>query len=135
MLTRRCVKGVPLIVWSDLPHWMKGIMVVRMAGANAAGTRRTGRSRIRILHVVTSLEPGGLENGVVNLANGLDQNRFETGIICLERLGAFCDRLAGDVSVRSLDKLPGFKMPAVLDLVREIRNQSPDIIHTHNLGP
>lgn len=110
-------------------------MVGQMAGVNASESNSAKAGRIRVLHVVTSLEPGGLENGVVNLTNRLDRRRFESGIVCLERLGAFCDRLAGDVWVRSLDKPPGFNVRAVRDLAAILRDWRPCIIHTHNLGP
>ena len=43
---------------------------------------------MKILHVVNSLEPGGMENGVVNMARALEPRGFEIHIACLERRGA-----------------------------------------------
>jgi glycosyltransferase involved in cell wall biosynthesis len=98
-------------------------------------TQTIERRRIRILHVVTSLEPGGLENGVVNLANQLDPLRFETSITCLERVGEFAERLGSDTALTCLEKPPGFRFSAITQLARMIARKRPDIIHTHNLGP
>lgn len=106
-----------------------------ISASNPAPVVRVGRGRIRILHVVTSLEPGGLENGVVNLANQLDPLRFETSISCIERIGQFAQRLGDGTTLTCLDKPPGFRVSAILKLARIISKTRPDIIHTHDLGP
>lgn len=93
------------------------------------------RSRIHILQLVTSLEPGGLENGVVNLVNGLDTSRFHTTIVCIERVGDFAGRLKNGVRVICLDKPPGFHFSVARLLAHTIRSKRADIVHTHNLGP
>jgi glycosyltransferase involved in cell wall biosynthesis len=92
-------------------------------------------SHLRIVHVVTSLDPGGLENGVVNLANHLDPERFQTAIICLERVGAFRARLKANTSVECLEKEPGFRVGAVHRLRRLFWQFAPDVVHSHNIGP
>jgi glycosyltransferase involved in cell wall biosynthesis len=102
---------------------------------NLVSAKKERRRRIRILNLVTSLEPGGLENGVVNLANGLDPSRFHTTIVCLERVGDFAARLRNDVKLICLDKPPGFRFSAARKLADTIRSERSDIIHTHNLGP
>ena len=91
--------------------------------------------RIHVLHLVTSLEPGGLENGVVNLANGLDPSGFRTTVACMERVGDFARRLREDVRVICLGKAPGFRFSVATRLARTIRSEGADILHTHNLGP
>lgn len=114
-----------------------------MLPINATQQLRTDQSptsaqdseRIHVLHLVTSLEPGGLENGVVNLANGLDPARFDTTIACLERTGDFAKRLNKDVRVICLDKAPGFRFSAARSLAQIIQTERVDIVHTHNLGP
>lgn len=91
--------------------------------------------KVQILHIVTSLEPGGLENGVVNLANLLDPSRFQTSIVCLERVGEFAQRLNDRATLTCLHKSAGFRTSAVAALANIISENRPDIIHTHNLGP
>jgi len=92
-------------------------------------------SPIRILHTVFSLEPGGLENGIVNVANALDPDRFEVSVCCLERRGLFADRLRASVGVAVLEKRPGLSLATCTGLLREIRRRRPHLIHSHNLGP
>ena len=90
---------------------------------------------IRILHTVYSLDPGGMENGIVNVANRLDPGRFRVAVCCLERRGAFADRLPSSVEVSAIGRQPGFSLAIVRALRREIARLRPDVIHSHNLGP
>jgi glycosyltransferase involved in cell wall biosynthesis len=91
--------------------------------------------RLRILHVVFSLEPGGMENGIVNVARGLPAEEFEVHVCCLERGGAFVERLPHPENVVVLDKPPGFSARAVLGVARHAARIGADLLHPHNLGP
>src|SRR5688572_33451337 len=88
-------------------------------------------SRKRILHVVHSLEVGGLENGLVNLINRLDAGRFEHSVCCLTKSGKFADRIASPgVKIFELNLPAGhFRFP-MLRLARLFRELSPHIIHS-----
>lgn len=88
---------------------------------------------MKVLHVVNSLEAGGMENGVCHLSQGLGARGWETHVACLEQRGAMADRLAGTVQV--LGKAGGFSLRAAWALARAIRRVQPNVIHTHNLGP
>lgn len=90
---------------------------------------------LKVLHVVHSLEPGGLENGIVNLSNALDPSAFETHVFCLEKAGKFSERLRDPKKLVAYGKGPGFAAGAVVSLNRHIRSLRPEVIHTHNLGP
>ncbi len=89
---------------------------------------------MKILHVVNSLDPGGMENGVVNMARALEPRGFEIHVACLERRGAFADRLPHPDRVTVLGKARGFSPRATLRLAREITRLRPDVLHSHNLG-
>jgi glycosyltransferase involved in cell wall biosynthesis len=95
----------------------------------------TNQRRLKILHVVLSLEPGGMENGVVNVARGLDPKQFEIHVACLERGGSFVERLPEPQNVYVLNKQPGFSWRTVFALRKTISRIKPEVIHTHNLGP
>lgn len=93
------------------------------------------KPQLRVLHVVHSLEPGGMENGLTNLARALHPRGIETHVACLERRGAFADRLPRPEQVTILGKGGGFSPAAAWQLAREIRRLRPALLHTHNLGP
>jgi glycosyltransferase involved in cell wall biosynthesis len=90
---------------------------------------------LRILHVLFSLEAGGMENGVVNVSRALEGRGFEMHVCCLARGGAFVGRFTHPERVRILGKSEGFSPATVRALARHIREIVPDVIHTHNLGP
>lgn len=90
---------------------------------------------IRVAHVVMSLEPGGMENGVVNLCRSLDRRRFSSAVICLARRGEFVRRLQSDTEVVCLEKKEGFEPLLARRMARVIADLRADVVHTHNLGP
>ena len=89
---------------------------------------------MKVLHLVDSLEPGGMENGVVNLVRGLDPG-FEGHVACLRRRGAFAERLPVPERVAALGKGNGFSPAVVLRLFLRLQKLRPAVLHTHNLGP
>jgi sugar transferase (PEP-CTERM/EpsH1 system associated) len=89
------------------------------------------RTPRKILHVVHSLQVGGLENGLVNLLNRLDPDRFEQTVCCLTSMGKFAERVeVPTVKLIQLD-IPAtqFRFP-LLRLAKIFRQLSPDVIHT-----
>lgn len=98
-------------------------------------TKSLDKSTFAVLHVVDSLNPGGMENGVVNMAGQLAPVGVRTHVACLRDRGAFADRLPNRDAVTLLGKKSGFSLNSVLNLARTIREQRPSVLHTHNLGP
>ena len=85
---------------------------------------------IKIVHVVYALDVGGLENGLVNIVNHLD-DRFEHTIMCLRRSGRMAERI-NNRHVKIIEMhLPTdrFCFP-VIRLAREFQRVAPDIVHT-----
>lgn len=97
--------------------------------------KRPATGSLRIAHVVDSLAPGGMENGIANLARTMEPDGCETHVVCLTRRGAFAERMPDPAQVTALEKPPGFLPKWVSVLRRELRRIAPDLIHTHNLGP
>lgn len=88
-----------------------------------------------IAHVVFRFDYGGLENGVVNVVNGLPEHAFRHVIIALTDSSEFRARIrARDVNVHALHKQPGKDPGAYLRLYRLLRTLRPDICHTRNLA-
>ena len=90
--------------------------------------------KIRVAHILLSLEPGGMERGVVKLINEIDE-KFSLSIICLEKSGILEEEIErGRKSVFSLGRKPGFIHSFILPLRLALlfRREKFDIIHTHN---
>jgi sugar transferase (PEP-CTERM/EpsH1 system associated) len=90
---------------------------------------------IRIMHFVDGLGNGGLENGLVNLIDRLDSDRFEHVVCAIRRLGPSADRLPQDrVRVMCLGKKSTDSRVHFAALVRAIREARPEIVHSRNWG-
>lgn len=90
--------------------------------------------RVKILHILHSLQVGGLENGVVNLINRLDPERFEHAICCIATSGPMADRIERRVPIHVIGK--GAERDTLLPfkIARVVRAVRPHIVHTRNWG-
>lgn len=92
-------------------------------------------ARPLIAHVVFRFDYGGLENGVVNVVNGLPEGLFRHAIIALTDASDFQRRIRRqDVSVHTLNKRAGKDPASYMRLFRLLRQLRPAIVHTRNLG-
>jgi sugar transferase (PEP-CTERM/EpsH1 system associated) len=92
-------------------------------------------TRPLVVHIVFRLDYGGLENGLVNLINGLPQDELRHAIVALTEATEFRKRIArDDVEVFELHKQPGKDPAAYLRLHRLLRRLRPSIVHTRNVG-
>lgn len=90
---------------------------------------------IHIMHVVTSFDKGGLENGVVNLINRLDCERFRHSLCCIQRSGNFIGHVQRrDVKVFELNKTPGLDWHLPGKLFQLFQANPVDVVHTRNWG-
>jgi len=88
---------------------------------------------IAVHHVVLSLEPGGLENGVVNVVNQLDRRRFASTVCCLKEPGEFARRIEDPrVAVHALGWVGGNDPALALRLAKLFRRTHAQIVHTRN---
>ncbi|MEZ0387437.1 MAG: glycosyltransferase [Verrucomicrobium sp.] len=89
---------------------------------------------LRILQVVDSLEPGGMENVLAQMVSRMDPSQYTFDICCLTRGGPFEARLPVGTRVHVLGKPAGFSWAAVGALRKLIRGGGFDVIHTRHLG-
>jgi len=86
----------------------------------------------KVAYVIWSLEPGGAERIVMNLAKLADRTSITPAVICLNQKGALAEELEGrGIRVTALGKKPGFDPAIILGLSREVRRMGPDILSTH----
>jgi glycosyltransferase involved in cell wall biosynthesis len=88
---------------------------------------------MRIMHVIESLEHGGAEAVVVDLANACSEDH-EITVCCLKRRGKLGARLGADVSVTCLHKGEGNDLRTAWRLAREARRRGVEVLHSHSWG-
>ena len=89
-----------------------------------------------IVHVVYRFGVGGLENGIVNLVNGMPPHRWRHAIVALtDTSDEFAKRIERrDVRCIALDKRPGHLVWDYPRLFRLFKELGPAIVHTRNLA-
>ncbi len=91
--------------------------------------------KINVMHVVYSLYPGGLENGVVNQVNSLDLNRFNPSICCFLSDGALKERVNKGIEIIEIQhKINPKGICFFLKLKKIFKEKGIHIVHTHNWG-
>jgi sugar transferase (PEP-CTERM/EpsH1 system associated) len=89
--------------------------------------------KINVLHLLLNLECGGMESGVVNLINNINQDQFSSYICCLENSGALRERLSEEKGkIFELHKEPGRSLRIISALRKIYCNYEIDVVHTHN---
>lgn len=88
--------------------------------------------RINVFYVIWSLQTGGAERVVADLARGLDRSRFRPVVCCLNFKGRLAEEVEREgVTVHALGKKPRFDLGALLRLSRLMRRERADVVHTH----
>ncbi|MFA6320562.1 MAG: glycosyltransferase [Candidatus Omnitrophota bacterium] len=91
--------------------------------------------KIKVMHVMLSLEFGGAEKVAVNLINSLQGDRFEFSVCVLDRMGKLQEQLNSEVKVRCLERRKGIDFTLPIRFRNIIKEFSPEIIHFHNVTP
>jgi L-malate glycosyltransferase len=89
----------------------------------------------RVAYVIWSLGLGGAEQMVIRLAAGLDRQRFQPLVVCLNEAGPFAEeaRRTG-TEVVALHKRGRYDVTVLGPLVRLLRDRRTDLVHTHLWG-
>ncbi len=94
------------------------------------------RGRVRVAHLVLSLQVGGLEKVVLDLARHADRATFDTCVLCLRASGPAPPRFErSGVSVHSLGLSELRRGHTLFRLIRWLLRVRPDVLHTHNPTP
>ncbi len=104
------------------------------AQANDGVASNSSPRPLRVLHVILSLEIGGMEQVVAQLIRNLDQERFLPMVACLTSRGAIAEELtAAGIPIFIIGRMTpllSFLYPA--ELVGIMKKHSIDVLHTHS---
>jgi glycosyltransferase involved in cell wall biosynthesis len=92
----------------------------------------TKNNRIKILHVITSLNVGGTENVLYGLVKCMDPARFENQVVSMIRPGLIGEKIrALGIPVHTLNMQPGRpSIGALFRLANLIHHEEPDLVQT-----
>jgi glycosyltransferase involved in cell wall biosynthesis len=93
-----------------------------------------GGKLLRVMHVVLSLDVGGLERVVLSLVSRASSVGQIPSVLCLERRGDLadeCEKLGAPVYC--VDKPPGLRPRVITPIAELLEKIRPDVIHTHQV--
>ena len=89
---------------------------------------------MRVMHVMYSLEPGGMEFGVLKVVNGLDRRRVSSSVCSTTTGGRLRELVASHVPVFEMRRRRGNDPGLVWQLFQLFRRERPHVVHTHAWG-
>lgn len=93
------------------------------------------KNKIKIIHIIPSLDLGGAERLLFDLVSRFDKDVFDIKVLCLKRGGHFSDmieRSGTKVIFRNRPSIPLFM--DIVWLFSFFKKERPDIVHTHLFG-
>lgn len=101
--------------------------------APAAGSISSVARRMKIVQLVNSLDVGGTERLVVDLASALQSRGHDVSVVCLRGAGALAEPLqSAGIGVLALEKPEGPNVSTLWRLTGYLRRLRVDVVHTHN---
>ena len=93
---------------------------------------RRHRSPVRVVHVITGLEPHGAERMLARVVAGMDAARVDSRVISLTNLGPVADDIrAAGIPVEAVEMTSGWRgLVGFFRLWRRLRVHRPDIVQT-----
>ena len=91
--------------------------------------------KIKVIHIITSLNFGGAERMLLDLVRGFSPDFFDVKVATVVRGGALVDdfRNAG-IPTHVFEKKGKIGLGVIWKLWRFLRREKPDIVHTHLFG-
>jgi len=94
--------------------------------------------KLKVIHIITMLELGGAQGNTLFTVTNLDRNRFRVGLITGP--GGILDEDAKKIPDLDLRFVPALVRPvrplkdlsALIEITRILRQEEPDIVHTHS---
>lgn len=88
--------------------------------------------RIRVLHIIQSLNYGGMERVLADLVSRCDPEKFEQHVLCLGYLGRFSQGLDEIAQLHVAESTEPLSMLHPRRLTKQIARIGPDVVHTHS---
>ena len=95
---------------------------------------KSGDKTFNVLHVVSKLPIGGVENMLLNEVKGYDDSRFNVSVCCIKEGGKIADelkKLGFNVEILYKMKGHGFDFGAVKSIYNLIKRKNIHILRTH----
>lgn len=93
--------------------------------------------KLKLMQITHDLAIGGLQQVVVNICRTIDRSQFDVVVLCLRELGEFAPEVEkmGIKVILLPQKENGVDYFSFLKVLKILKNEKIDIVHTHNTQP
>jgi glycosyltransferase involved in cell wall biosynthesis len=88
---------------------------------------------LNVLHVILSLDPGGLERVVIDLVREAPTVNQQASILCIDSPGVLAPQAEAVAKIYCASKGPGLHWSAVGKIRSILEELRPDVVHTHQV--
>ncbi len=94
-------------------------------------------TRKKVLHLTYDLRIGGTETVIKNLIEGMDKEKFDAEILCIEpHLGPFGEQLKEQgIKITNLHWVGGFDIKLITKIRTYLKDNQIDVLHCHQYTP
>lgn len=90
---------------------------------------------IKIIHIIPRLAVGGAERLLLDICRKLDKDQFDISVVALQDGNPLQESFeAAGIKVKFFHKKNKFDFKVIKRLTEYLREESPDIVHTHLFG-
>jgi len=87
--------------------------------------------KIKITYIMPSMARGGAERFLIDLIDNLNKDIFEPSVIIFKEKGAGYNELQTlNIQITVLEKKSTIDFHNILNIIRQLKNDKPDIVHT-----
>jgi glycosyltransferase involved in cell wall biosynthesis len=96
-------------------------------------TVNSTNSKIKVIHIIQSLESGGAEVSLLGILKNINKKRFDISLVSFWKGDAIEDEFAKleNINVIYLECSSRYDIRIYFRLLKILRKENPDIIHTH----
>ena len=87
--------------------------------------------KIKVLHLINSMEPGGAESLLKSFLKNVDTEIFEYHLAYFYKTGSFLDGWEADIQIMDFSRKGRFRFLSLLKLFAYMRKNKFQILHTH----
>ncbi len=92
-------------------------------------------SKIKIIHIISSLNIGGAEALLFDLVENMNRDKFDIKILCFFKQGGFVNKFVNsDINITFLEEERKSYIKLFPKIINFLKEEKPDVVHTHLFG-
>ena len=93
------------------------------------------QKRVKLIHLISSLNVGGAEALLFDLVNNIDKEKFEVSVVSFFKVGGLIQKFENNnIDLKFVSESKKYNFNFIIKLYKLLKEEKPDIVHTHLFG-